>query len=231
MDPENLERTNRLNPNNTLGEAGVRDNDTLRVLPESIAGAVNPHERLRALVVDQREVQALVASDPQHLTVKTNADHAPTRYLLTIRYPGVKPGDREDAELTDEHQVEIALPAAYPLSAPVVRWLTPIFHPNISHVGGHVCLGVLAERYLPGLGLAYLVRMLIDMARYRNYDLDGVYNLDAARWVRSAEGQETILRLDGVPEEQPLDAQLNQARTEGRPRTRFTRVNRFDGDT
>ncbi len=232
VDPEYPERTDRLNPNDTLHAAGVRDGDTLRVLPQAVAGAVNPHERLRALVVDQREVRALVETDPAHLTVEMNADHAPTHYALTFRYTGVKYGDR-GPELINEHRVEIFLPAEYPLGAPVVRWLTPIFHPNIS-VRGDVCLGVLAERYLPGLGLAYIVRMLMDIVRYRNYDLHGVYNRDAATWARSAGGQETILALGGLPEEQPLDVLITQVahrvHDEGRPRTRFTRVNRFDED-
>lgn len=230
VDPECPERTERLNSNQTLHNAGVRAGDTLQVLPESVAGAVNPQDRLRALVVDQREVLALVAADPEHLAVKSNADHAPTRYELTFRYTGVKLGDRNNPEQTNDHRVEILLPADYPLVAPLVRWLTPIFHPNIS-VRGHVCLGVLAERYLPGLGLAYLVRMLSDIARYRNYDLHGVFNMEAATWVRSPEGQATILGLGGVPEEQPLDHLLATARQlvrdAGRQRTRFTRVNRF----
>jgi len=232
VDAENPERSQRLPGDQTLHDAGVRDEDTLLMLPESVAGAVNPQDRLRALVVDQREVKALAASDPQQITVTTNADHAPTRYELTFRYTGVKLGDR-GPELSSEHRIEIVLPADYPLVAPIVRWLTPIYHPNID-VRGNVCLGVLAERYLPGLGLAYIVRMLIDIARYRNYDLHGVYNVEAATWARSAEGQTTILALGGNPEEQPLDALLEMARRlerdAGRQRTRFTRVNRFDED-
>lgn len=38
IDSENSERTERMNPNQTLHDAGVRDADTLRVLPESVAG-------------------------------------------------------------------------------------------------------------------------------------------------------------------------------------------------
>lgn len=232
IDSENPERTERMNPNQTLHDAGVRDNDTLRILPESVAGIVNPQDRLQALVVDQREVLALAAADPEHITVDTNVSHAPTCYEVTLRYPGVRLGDHEP-ELTHEHRLEILLPADYPLVAPRVRWLTPIFHPNI-RVGGTVCLGVLAERYLPGLGLAYIVRMLIDIARYRNYDLDGVYNPEAAHWVRSAEGQATITKLGGMPLETPIHELIEQARRferdAGHKRTHFERFNRYDQD-
>lgn len=229
--PENAERTTRLRPDQTLHDAGVQQEDTLRMLPESVAGAVDPHERLRALVVDQREVLALRDEDPEHIQVEMNADHAPTRYELTFRYAGVKMGDRGAVELIHEHRVEILLPANYPLEAPLVRWLTPIYHPNISR-SGRVCLGVLEDRYLPRLGLAYIVRMLIDIARYRNYDLHGVYDSEAAGWARSGEGQATIEKLDGVPEEQPLDVLLDLARhawrDKQRQRTRFERVTWFE---
>lgn len=231
VDPANPERSRRLRPDQTLHDAGVQQGDTLRVLPESVAGMVDPHERLRALAVDQREVLALIDEDPDNMQVKTNADHAPTHYEITFRYPGVRLGDDGKPQLTSEHQVEIMLPASYPLQAPWVRWLTPIYHPNIS-MGGTVCLGVLAERYLPGLGLAYIVRMLADIARYRNYDLHGVYNTEAKEWVRSEEGQETIRRLGGVAEEQPIDMLLDMAhqawRDAQRQRTHFERFARFE---
>ncbi len=226
---DNPEATSRLHPDQTLRDAGVRNDDTLRVFPESVAGAVEPQQRLQALVVDQREVLAIAAGDPEHIQVKTNADYAPTRYELTLRYTGVRMGDR-GPELTSEHRLELYLPADYPLSAPVALWLTPIYHPNISK-RGHVCLGVLADQYMPGVGLAYVVRMLIDIARYRNYDLEGVFDLDAAGWVKSPEGQETIQRIGGKPLEQPLKDLLDQARRAQRPnRIRFEPVNRFIED-
>jgi ubiquitin-protein ligase len=233
VDPDNPERSTRLRPDQTLHDAGVQQEDTLRVLPESVAGAVEPHERLRALVTDHREVLALRDEDPEHIKIETNADHAPTHYTIAFGYPGIRLGDDSRPQITREHRVEILLPADYPLEAPLVRWLTPIYHPNISQ-RGIVCLGVLAERYLPGLGLAYIVRMLRDIVRYRNYDLHGVYNREAADWARSSEGQAVIQQLDGVPEEQPLDMLLEVARqawrNEQRQRTRFKRVDRFAQD-
>jgi ubiquitin-protein ligase len=233
VDREDPTRSERLRGDQTLHDAGVRDGDTMRVLPESVAAAVHPHERLRALVVDHREVQAMAADDPQRIEVRTNSSHAPTYYEFTLRYTGVTLGDH-GPELTDEHRVEILLPADYPMVAPVVRWLTPIFHPNIvpnhvpdSSARGTVCLGVLAERYIPGLGLAYIVRMLIDIVCYRNYSLHG-YNREAAEWVASPEGQAQILRIGGVPV--VSDHGYHSDRAVERQRTRFTRVNRFAED-
>jgi hypothetical protein len=109
-----------------------------------------------------------------------------------------------------------------------VRWLTPIFHPNI-HPRGGVCLGVLRERYTPGVGLAYLVRMLRDIVQYRNYDLEGVLNGEAARWAQSEEGQQMIVEtLKGVPAEHLLGIAADQEQRAARgQRVRFTPWNRF----
>ncbi|MGB9635724.1 MAG: ubiquitin-conjugating enzyme E2 [Thermoplasmata archaeon] len=39
------------------------------------------------------------------------------------------------------HKVKIIITAQYPYQKPIVRWLSPIFHPNIMppHEGGYVC--------------------------------------------------------------------------------------------
>lgn len=80
-----------------------------------------------------------------------------------------------------QHRVEIRLGASYPLTAPEIRWLTPIFHPNISEIG-MVCLGGFGSHWVPSLRLDALVGMLWDMARYYNYDIRSPYNRDAALW-------------------------------------------------
>ncbi len=80
------------------------------------------------------------------------------------------------------HQVEIKLGAAYPRTMPEIRWLSPIYHPNISEIG-MVCLGGYGTHWVPSLNLDELCGMLWDMARYQNYDVRSPYNRDAALWV------------------------------------------------
>lgn len=65
---------------------------------------------------------------------------------------------------------------------PELRWVTPIYHPNISEIG-MVCLGGYGTHWVPSLNLDELVGMLWDMARYHNYDVRSPYNRDAALWV------------------------------------------------
>ena len=81
----------------------------------------------------------------------------------------------------DHHEVEIKLGSAYPRSMPELRWLTPIYHPNISEIG-LVCLGGYGTHWVPSLQLDELCAMLWDMARYHNYDIRSPYNRDAALW-------------------------------------------------
>ena len=82
------------------------------------------------------------------------------------------------------HQVEVKLGASYPRSMPELRWLSPIYHPNISEIG-LVCLGGYNTHWVPSLQLDELCEMLWDMARYHNYDLRSPYNRDAALWASS----------------------------------------------
>ncbi len=65
---------------------------------------------------------------------------------------------------------------------PEIRWVTPIYHPNISEIG-MVCLGGYGTHWVPSVQLDELCVMLWDMARYHNYDIRSPYNRDAALWV------------------------------------------------
>ena len=91
---------------------------------------------------------------------------------------------RERGKVTtlERHEVVIKLGASYPRTMPEIRWLTPIYHPNISEIG-MVCLGGYGTHWVPSLNLDELCGMLWDMARYHNYDIRSPYNREAALWV------------------------------------------------
>ncbi|HEX3447621.1 MAG TPA: ubiquitin-conjugating enzyme E2 [Isosphaeraceae bacterium] len=92
--------------------------------------------------------------------------------------------DRAKVKPLESHRVEIKLGASYPRTVPELRWLTPIFHPNISEIG-MVCLGGYGTHWVPSVQLDDLCVMLWDMARYHNYDIRSPYNREAALWVAS----------------------------------------------
>ncbi len=90
--------------------------------------------------------------------------------------------ERGKVTIRERHEVEIKLGASYPRTMPELRWLTPIYHPNISEIG-MVCLGGYGTHWVPSLNLDELCIMLWDMARFHNYDIRSPYNREAALWV------------------------------------------------
>jgi len=67
-------------------------------------------------------------------------------------------------EFRDNHRFTIDLPPEYPLQAPIVRFMEPIFHPNW-YPDGRVCYGT---QWAPGDKLSELV---IDTIKMMTYDI------------------------------------------------------------
>ncbi len=103
------------------------------------------------------------------------------RYVVTFLGRSLARDNRGRIAYRDSHEVEIKLGASYPRTMPELRWLSPIYHPNISEVG-LICLGGYGTHWVPSLHLDDLCVMLWDMARYHNYDIRSPYNRDAALW-------------------------------------------------
>jgi ubiquitin-protein ligase len=109
-----------------------------------------------------------------------SAGTPPQQYLLGFRGKSLA-RERSKVVVRDFHEVEVKLGASYPRTMPELRWLTPIYHPNISEIG-MVCLGAYGTHWVPSLALDELCVMLWDMARYQNYDIRSPYNREAALW-------------------------------------------------
>jgi ubiquitin-protein ligase len=103
-----------------------------------------------------------------------------TRYLVEFRGQSLA-RERGKVVVSERHEVEIKLGVSYPRTMPELRWITPIYHPNISEIG-LVCLGGYGTHWVPSLHLDELCNMLWDMARYFNYDIRSPYNREAALW-------------------------------------------------
>jgi len=68
-----------------------------------------------------------------------------------------------------------------------MKWLTPIWHPNINHVNGSVCID--AAWWAASRSLDRLVIMLGEMLQWKNFHDDPTkppfpWDADAARWSR-----------------------------------------------
>lgn len=108
----------------------------------------------------------------------------PDRYSVTFRGKGL----RRDAstgrvEPLDSHECEIRLTLSYPERPPDIRWLTPLFHPNISF-GGFIRLRDVGVSWSEDLSLDVICERLWDVARLAYYDLENATSHTAKRWLQ-----------------------------------------------
>jgi hypothetical protein len=149
--------------------------------PSLIVGVTDMHEspRVRRL---RNDLIALERLSSESSVFRFQASGTPPQqYHLIFQGRGLC-RDRGKVRFTDRHCVMIKLGASYPRTIPEIRWLTPVYHPNISEIG-MVCLGGYGTHWVPSVQLDELCQMLWDMIRYHNYDIRSPYNRDAALWV------------------------------------------------
>lgn len=140
---------------------------------------MNPRDR--RLLADHRHLQELTREDPR---VSIEAEgHPAERYVVTIAADGLARGADDLPLLRFGHRASIELHRDYPRLPPVVRWTTPILHPNILPPRRHggVCLGA----WSAGEGLADVVRRLVRLATWQDFNLDDPLDHEAVAWARA----------------------------------------------
>lgn len=81
--------------------------------------------------------------------------------------------------------ISIAIPNAYPLQAPKMRFVTPIVHPNVGLASGEICLDLLKDAWTPAysvLECVRAVRMLLSCP-----ETDSPLNVDVAALLRGGD--------------------------------------------
>lgn len=186
----------RLPPDSTLHDAGVRDGSSLRLGFEATAGAVNPMDHQDALHRMRNQILHFAKSRPD-MAVRGTPLSLPTNYEISFVQRSFGPPAQPDGDPVPvtKHVVQVQFRTDFPETPPLVFWISPIFHPNIwpqydceaarRHPlrQGLVCLGALAASYTPSLSFADLCQTLIDMAAYRNYTVQlptGVVAMDGS---------------------------------------------------
>ncbi|AOR30606.1 hypothetical protein BFF78_05700 [Streptomyces fodineus] len=216
----------RLDPEQPLYNQGVRDGGRLQMSAESTAG-VDSWLRFEALARARDDIVDFAAEHDEFTLVSMDDDKLPVEYTAQLHVPGFAPPDDLDSwplepRRIDQHELVVWMPSEFPIQAPRVRWRSDVFHPNIARDEdrkGAVCLGPLMTDYTPDLSMYSLCQMLIDMARYRNYEIlphdykmamdfdslvqdiierGGYLDGDAAAWAFSWEGQERIKEIGGT---------------------------------
>jgi len=178
--------------NETLSMAGIPTDDRLMITTDITAGAisVNSNPRQRRLRKDYEHIQE-VAARSDLIQVKAKSERRglpPDRYIITYKCKGIIGVDRRgNPKIGERHQVEIYLHSQYPQRWPGMKWLTPIWHPNINHANGSVCID--AAWWSASRSLDRLVIMLGEMVQYKNYHDDPSkppfpWDMEAARWTR-----------------------------------------------
>lgn len=190
MDSKALGR--ELKEDETLAEASIPDNDRLMLTADITAGAMSVADtpRMRRLRGDY-ELMVELGSRSNLISFKAsspNPNLPPERYIVTFKCKSIVAVDRQgNPKFGEHHQVEIYLHNQYPQRWPGMKWLTPIWHPNINHLNGSVCID--AAWWAASRSLDRLVVMLGEMLQYKNFHDDPTkppfpWDAEAARWSR-----------------------------------------------
>lgn len=176
----------------TLAAADVPEGDRLMMTADITAGGVRLDQspRMRRLRGDLKLMEELAARSDL-ISFKAEAAGKglpPERYIVTYSCRGIVGVTKKgDPKYGKKHQVEIYLHAQYPQRWPGMKWLTPVWHPNINHLNGSVCVD--AAWWTASRSLDRLVLMIGEMVQYKNFHDDPSkppfpWDPEAARWCR-----------------------------------------------
>lgn len=177
----------------TLSSAKVPDGDRLILTADITAGAQALQEspRMRRLKADFQLMQELAARSAliDFQATPVHPGLPPERYIVTYTCRGIVGVDRQGKpKFGNKHQVELYLHMQYPQRWPGMKWLTPVWHPNINHLNGTVCID--AAWWTASRSLDRLVLMIGEMVQYKNFHDDPTkppfpWDPEAARWCRT----------------------------------------------
>jgi len=177
----------------TLAKAKIPSEDRLILTADITAGAISVGQspRMRRLKQDYELMRELTArSDMINFEAKSaRVGLPPERYIVTYKCKGIYSVDRQgNPKFGNKHQLEIYLHNQYPQRWPGMKWLTPIWHPNINHINGSVCID--AAWWTASRSLDRLVLMIGEMVQYKNFHDDPSkppfpWDPEAARWCRA----------------------------------------------
>jgi hypothetical protein len=177
----------------TLSAAGIPQNDRLMLTADITAGgviSVAGSPRMRRLKADFALMNELVSRSDliSFRSISSAPNLPPEKYIITFKCKSIVDVDRAgNPKFADHHQVEIYLHNQYPQRWPGMKWLTPIWHPNINHLNGSVCID--AAWWTASRSLDRLIIMLGEMLQWKNFHDDPTkppfpWDVEAARWSR-----------------------------------------------
>lgn len=107
-------------------------------------------------------------------------------------------------------RLELFLPEEYPMSAPKVRFVTKIYHPNIDKLG-RICLDILKDKWSPALQIRTVLLSIQALLSAPNPD-DPLNNEVADQWkMQEAEAIKTAREWTKRYASEPQQQTLNQS--------------------
>lgn len=137
--------------------------------------------RERRLSAEFESVTRLIASSGSTIELASTSGRPPVQYVLTYRCPGiVRLIGGQKADIKQSHSVQIDVPASYPGQPPIVRFLTPIFHPHVWSATNLVCIG----KWTISEQLDQLLLRIGALIQYdpQYFDFKSPANTTAAEW-------------------------------------------------
>mmetsp|Transcript_21804 Transcript_21804/g.45437 ORF Transcript_21804/g.45437 Transcript_21804/m.45437 type:complete len:168 (+) Transcript_21804:245-748(+) len=123
-----------------------------------------------------REYQALLKSPSPSLHL------LPSTPSNLLSWSALLPGPPDSPYSGYVFSLSLTCPSTYPLQPPVIKFVTPIFHPNIHLKTGEICLDVLKDNWSPAWSLSSSLRAI--SALLTDPVPDSPLNCDAGNMIR-----------------------------------------------
>lgn len=117
-----------------------------------------------------------------------NDSSAPREFKITFTVQSLADFESASSEWVkaEFQEIELVLPISFPEDPPEMRWLSPIFHPNVSLSGYLDCADIGLE-WSADMSLLVICERLWDISRFAWVDIDAANNYAAKR--RWSEGE------------------------------------------
>ena len=224
-----LTRNNQeINPDQTVGDAGLEEGDNLVLAPDPVGGAELPNNIWRIRL--QNESNRI--EERQFYRFDITDDGPPIKNRKLSVYLKDAPAYRKvqgnsDPVIITEHTLEVTLRRGFPETPPAVRFLTEIFHPNVYQRTKTVCIGMLGQ-WDPSFTIIQLI-MAIDalLSKPNLLDPADVYAVElyeehplepgSRPWLVEPQASVEVPPIRIVANEPPPSPQIVQAPTEPPP--------------